>query len=381
MLPYGRHAIDDDDLRAVDVVLRGDWLTTGPTVEAFERSLVDVTGAPFAVALNSGTAALHAAVDLLDLGPGDEVIVPSLTFVATANAVVYCQGRPVFAEVSPATMTLDPADVRRRITSRTRAIVVVHFAGLVADLAPIVAIADQHGLRVIEDAAHALGARRDGAGMASRSDLATFSFHPVKHITTLEGGAVTARSSTDADRMRRFRNHGLSSDVRARERERTWRYDMVQLGFNYRLSDVGAALGISQLRKLDENLRRRRTLAAAYRAALAGIGGLELQTVDRGDEHAWHIFPVLLKLDRLRVDRDVILRALRSENIGANVHYAPVHLQPYYRELLGSAPGDLPVTEDVAQRLITLPLFPAMTDRDLKDVIAALRRILDWYAA
>ncbi len=381
MLPYGRHVVEEADIQAVGKVLRGDWLTTGPTIEAFERAIADVTGAANVVAVSSGTAALHAAVVALDLRPGDEVIVPSLTFVATANAVLYCQGRPVFAEVSPATLTVDPHDVRRRVTSRTRAIISVHYAGLGADQRSLDAIAVQHGLRVVEDAAHALGARTDGAPIGSRSDLAVFSFHPVKHITTFEGGAVAARSPLDAERLRRFRNHGISKDLRARERERTWQYEMVELGFNYRLSDVGAAMGLSQLRRIGENLARRRSLARGYRRELAGVDELELQQVDRVDEHAWHIFPVLLRLECLRVDRDAVVRALRADNIGANVHYAPVHLQPYYRRQLGTARGDLPVTEAVSERLITLPLFAGMTDADLLDVVVALKRILRWYAA
>lgn len=380
-LPYGRHTVGEDDVHAVGQVLRGDWLTTGPAIEEYERALCAVTGAPRTVTVSSGTAALHAACATLGLAPGDEVILPSLTFVASANAVVYVGGRPVFAEVRPDTFTIDPDDVERRMTPRTRAIMTVHYAGLATDLVRLRALAASRGLVLVEDAAHALGARSEEGPVGARSDLATFSFHPVKHVTTGEGGAVATTSPDRAATMRRFRNHGLSSDVREREGQGAWSYDMLDLGFNYRLSDIGAALGRSQLGSLSQSLARRRALARTYRSALADVPELELQSVQDVDSHAWHLFVVAIKRDRLRIGRDQVVRALRAEGIGANVHYAPAHLMRYYRERFGTAAGMLPVTEDMAARLITLPLFPAMTDADLADVVTALRRCLDWYRA
>jgi perosamine synthetase len=378
-LPYGRQAITDADVAAVSAVLRGDWLTTGPAVGEFEQGLADVTGAADVVAVSSGTAALHAACATLDLQSGDEVILPSLTFAASANAVLYVGGTPVFAEIDPTTFLLDPADVARRVTPRTRAIMVVHYAGLPADPQPLGELARGHGLAVIEDAAHALGARQAGGPVGAASELATFSFHPVKHVTTAEGGAIVTSSTKHAERLRRFRNHGLSSDVRTREAQNTWQYDLVELGFNYRLSDVGAALGISQLSRLPANLARRRALARLYRESLADVSELQPQRVADIDAHAWHLFPVLLRDGALRIDRDGLVRALRAELIGANVHYAPVHLLTLYRQRLHTSAGMLPVTEDVCARILTLPMFPAMTDDDHASVIRALRRIVDWY--
>ena len=377
-LPYGRHTVTPDDIDAVSAVLRGEWLTTGPNIDAFEAKLREGTGAADVVAVSSGTAALHVACATLDLGVGDEVILPSLTFAASANAVLYVGGKPVFAEVDPHTFALDPADVARRITPRTRAVMVVHYAGLAVDLAPFAALARAHGLVVIEDAAHALGAK-DGRGtVGASSELATFSFHPVKHVTTGEGGAVATRTVERAARLRRLRNHGLDSDVRTREAEDTWHYDQVELGFNYRLSDVGAALGLSQLSRLDSNLRRRRALARMYAEAFADVPEIAPQRADHPDDHAWHLYPVLVGRG-MRIDRDGFVRALRAERIGANVHYAPVHLLALYRQRLGGVPGTLPVTEDVCARIMTLPIFPAMSDEDVRSVIDAVCRIVDFY--
>lgn len=379
MLPYGRHLVDDNDVAAVTTVLRGSWLTTGPTVDDLEAEIARRLAGAHVVAVSSGTAALHAACSTLDLAPGDEVIMPALTFVATANAVLYCGGRPVFAEISDRTFVLDATDIEHRITARTRAIAVVHYAGLATDLKPFEALAQRHGLVIVEDAAHALGAVRDGRPVGSGSEIATFSFHPVKHVTTGEGGAVATSSAERAARMRRFRNHGISTDIRSRERAGTWVTDMVDLGFNYRLSDIGAALGLSQLSRIDQILERRRALARRYMAAFAGLEVLRVQEVADIDGHAWHIFPIALELERLRIDRDGFIRALRSENIGATFHYGPVHLQPYYRERFGTRIGDLPATEDLAARLVTLPLFPGMTDADQDDVLEAVRRLAQWF--
>lgn len=377
-LPYGRHTVTEADIDAVTAVLRGDWLTTGPTIELFEATLRGAIGAAHVVAVSSGTAALHAACATLDLRPGDEVIVPALTFAASANAVLYVGGTPVFAEIDPRTFLLDPRDVAGRITARTRAIMPVHYAGLPPDLAAYEALARDQGIVILEDAAHALGATRGREAVGASSELATLSFHPVKHVTTGEGGAIATRSAARADRMRRFRNHGLSSDTRGRESRGIWDYDLLELGFNYRLTDMGAALGISQLARLDQALRRRRALARMYLEQLADVPEIVPQEVDDIDGHAWHIFSVLVG-DGLRIDRDAFVRALRAERILANVHYAPVHLLRVYRERLGGRPGMLPVTERICSRILTLPLYPAMTDDDVASVIRAIRRIVDFY--
>ncbi len=375
LLPYGRQTIEEDDVQAVVVALRSGWLTTGPRVAAFESAAARAVGAPHAVAVSSGTAALHAATFAAGVGPGDEVIVPALTFAASANAVLYQGGVPVFADVRRDTLNVDPADVATKLTGRTRAIVVVDYAGQPADLDEIAALARGRGLVLIEDAAHALGAEYRGRRVGALADLTTFSFHPVKHVTTGEGGLVTTPSGELDARLRRFRNHGFETEY-AERHERGDEYSpMVELGYNYRLTDLQSALGLSQLGKLDQLLKRRTEIAQRYRTEFHGQPGLLLPAVLPYVRHAWHIFPVLLDLERLSADRRTILAALRAENIGVTVHYAPVYWHPYY-EKRGYRRGLCPSAEWAFERLLTLPLFPAMTDEDADDVLAAVRKVL-----
>jgi perosamine synthetase len=377
-LPYGRHTITEVDVAAVAQALRDNWITGGPRVAEFESALAARVGAAHGVAVSSGTAALHVAAFAAGLGPGAEAIVPPLTFAATANAVRYLGATPVFADVRPDTLTLDPERVAEKLTPRTRAIVGVDFAGLPCDWEGLQALGERTGARLIDDAAHALGARYRGRPLGAAADLTTLSFHPVKHLTTGEGGMVTTDDAGLAERARRFRNHGITTDASERFSRGEWHYEMVDLGFNYRLTDVQCALGLSQLRRLDEALARRRAIATRYRAVLAGTPGLALQALPEGSEHAWHIFPVLLDLDRLAGDRRAIFAALRAEGIGVNVHYIPVYWHPYYQRL-GYAKGLCPVAETVYERLITLPLFPAMTDADVDDVLTAVGKVIDHF--
>jgi perosamine synthetase len=381
MLPYGRQTIGDDDIAAVVETLRSDWLTTGPKVGEFERAFAAYTGAAEAVAVTNGTAALHAAMAALNIGPGDEVIVPPMTFAASANCVVYQGGTPVFADVDAGTLLIDPAEVERQISPRTRAIVAVDYAGQPCDYDALQAIADEHGLALVADACHALGARDRGRPAGTLADLSTFSLHPVKHITTGEGGVITTNDPELAARMRVFRNHGITSDHRQREQQGSWFYEMTDLGYNYRLTDVQCALGTSQLAKLDGWLARRREIAARYDRAFAEMPGIQPLGVRADIQHAYHLYPILLELDHLSADRATIFVALRAEGIGCNVHYIPVHLHPFYRRRFGTAPGLCPVAEAAYERLITLPIFPAMTDGDAGDVIAACEKVLAVYAA
>jgi perosamine synthetase len=384
LLPYGRHAVGEEDVQAVLAALRSDWLTTGPRVPAFERLVAAAAGAAHAVAVSSGTAALHAAMAAAGVGPGDEVIVPALTFAATANAAVYQGAAPVFADVRPDTLNADPASVAARLTPRTRAIVAVDYAGQPADLDQLAHLARDHGAALgrettlVEDAAHALGAEVGGRRVGAIADLTTFSFHPVKHATAGEGGAVTTDRAELAERMRRFRNHGLETSFRERDARGLEFSPMVELGFNYRLSDLQCALGASQLGRLEEGLKRRAEIAQRYRAELAGEPGLRLPAVAPDVRHAWHIFPALLDLERLTADRRGVLAALRAENVGAAVHYVPVYWHPFYARR-GYARGLCPVAEDAFARLVTLPLFPSMTDADAGDVVAAVRKVLGRY--
>ena len=378
LLPYGRHLIDDDDVAAVVATLRSGLITTGPAVAAFERAFADAVGARHAVAVSSGTAALHAAVFAAGLGDGDEAITTPLTFVATSNAVLYQGARPVFADVRPDTLTLDPAAAAAAVTPRTRALMPVHFAGQPCDVEAWERMARDRGLTLIQDAAHALGAEVGGRRLGGGAGLTVFSLHPVKHVTTGEGGVVTTDDAGLAERARRFRNHGMATDAGTRDAAgRLWA-EMVDLGFNYRLTDLQCALGVSQLGKLDRFLARREAIAERYVAALKDQPGLTLPQVVPDVRHAWHIFPVLVDTARLTARRAEIYAALRAENIGVTLHYVPAYWHPYYAAR-GYARGLCPRAEDAAERLLTLPIFPAMTEADVADVLTALARVLGHY--
>ncbi len=378
LLPYAHQVIDDTDIAAVTEALRSDWLTTGPRVPAFERELEAATGARHAVAFSSGTAALHGAAVVAGLGPGDEAITTPMTFVATANAVLYAGAMPVFADIRPDDLLISPEAVARAVGPATRAIIAVDYAGHPADYTALRAIADEAPggpLVVIADAAHSLGATLHGRAVGTLADLTVLSLHPAKILTTGEGGAVLTDRDDLAERLRRFRNHGIESELAAR---RDWTYAMVELGYNYRLTDVAAALGSAQIARLATFLARRRELAARYLERLADHPILEVPAVAPGAEPAWHFLFARLRVDRLRVDRAAVYAALRAENIGVNVHYIPVHTHPYYRERF---PGlSFPVAEAAYERLLTLPLHAGMTDADLEDVVTALDKVAATYA-
>jgi UDP-4-amino-4,6-dideoxy-N-acetyl-beta-L-altrosamine transaminase len=379
LLPYGHQSIDEADIQAVVEILRSDWLTTGPRVAEFEEAFATRTGARHAVSFSSGTAALHAAAFTAGLKAGDEAITSPLTFVATANCVLYQGAVPIFADVSPDTLNLDPEKAAARITCRTRAILPVDYAGHPADLDPVLELAERHGLVVIEDASHALGAEYKGRQVGSLSHMTVFSFHPVKHITTGEGGMVTTDNAKFAETLRRFRNHGISSDARQRQSAGQWHYEMVSLGFNYRLTDIACALGSQQLKKLEANLAQRRKIAERYTAAFREIPKLVLPAVRQNANPAWHLFPIRLDGVKLKADRAQVFRALRAENIGVNVHYIPVHRHPYYSERFGYRGGEYPVAEDAYERLISLPMFHGMSDQDVEDVIRAVDKVISHF--
>jgi perosamine synthetase len=377
MLPYAHQVIDDGDIEAVTAALRSDWLTTGPRVPAFEAELARATGAQHAVAFSSGTAALHGAVAAAGLGPGDEAVTSPMTFVASANAALYVGGEPRFADVDAGSLLIDPARVDRAITKRTKVIVPVDYSGQPADYPALRAIADMAPggrITIIADASHSLGATLDRRPVGTLADMTVLSLHPAKIMTTGEGGAVLTDRDDLAGRLRRFRNHGIATERSARP---DWTYEMVELGYNYRLTDIAAALGRAQLERLEEWLARRRRLAARYLAALAGNQLIDVPAVAHNADPAWHFMFVQLRLERLTVDRGAVYHALRAEGIGANVHYIPVHLHPYYRERF---PGlSFPVAEAAYERLLTLPLHAGMSDVDVDDVLAALDKVLTAY--
>jgi perosamine synthetase len=377
-LPYGRQSVDEADIQAVVDVLRSDWLTTGPKVEEFEEVFAAAVGARCAVAVSSGTAALHAAAFAAGLGPGHEAVTTPMTFAATSNVVLYQGARPVFVDVQPDTLNIDPDKVKAAITPRTRAILPVDFTGLPADMEEITALAQANGLVVIEDAAHALGATYHGRPVGTLADLTVFSTHPVKHITSAEGGVVTLNDPQLAARLRTFRNHGISTGPRDRHQKVSWLYEMVLLGYNYRLTDVQCALGISQIRKLPGWLDRRRAIAAQYTSAIDEMPELEAPKVAVDREPAWHLYTIRLRLERLRVGRAEIFKALRAENIGVNVLYIPVPWHPYYQGL-GYVRGAWPVAEAAYERLLSLPMFPAMSDTDVDSVLEAVDKVISHY--
>ena len=378
-LPYGRQWLDDDDVAAVVEVLRSDWLTTGPKVREFEQAFANVVGAKEAVAVNNGTAALHTAMYAADIGPGDEVIVSPMTFASSANCVVFQGGTPVFADVDPDTLLIDPTLVEAKITPRTKAIIAVDYTGQPCDYDALRAIAKRHDLILLADACHALGGSYKGRPVGSLADLNSFSFHPVKPITTGEGGMITTDDPKLAQRMRVFRNHGITTDHRQREQQGSWFYEMIDLGYNYRLTDIQCALGISQLRKLSEWVKRRQEIARCYDQVFAEIAAVEPLEVRKDVSHAYHIYMIRLDLAQLQVTRAEVFSALRAEGIGVNVHYIPVHLHPFYRERFGTRPGLCPVAEAAYERLITLPIFPQMSDDDVRDVIVAVSKVLGVY--
>ncbi len=382
-LPYGRQTIEDDDLAAVAAALRAEMLTTGPLVEAFERDFAAASGAKHAIACSSGTAALHLAALALGLGPGDAAIVPSLTFVATANMVRATGAEVIFADVDPDTGLLGPDHVAQALTrangQRVRAVFPVHLNGQLCDLAAIADVARKHELAIVEDACHALGLPDVGA--AAHGGLACFSTHPVKAIATGEGGFVTTAHDDLATRVQKLRSHGLVREKalftdRALafdgEVANPWYYEMPEIGWNYRLPDVLCALGISQLRKLDRFQQRRRAIAALYDKLLAPLAPV-LRPIPRHQPHGWHLYAVLIDFAALGTTRARFLAALRKQEIGGQVHYVPVHMQPYYRGRYGEIA--LPGASAYYARCLSIPFFPTMSDADVERVAAQLAEL------
>lgn len=374
--PYGRQCIDEHDINAVVDVLRSDWLTTGPQIPAFEEAFAKQVDARHAVAVNSGTAALHAAMNVIGIGNGDEVLVPALTFAATANCVVYQGGTPVFVDVDPDTLLIDIDDAEAKITSRTKAIVAVDYAGQPCDYNKLHALAEQFKLTLIADSCHSLGGSYQDKPVGTLAKLNTFSLHPVKPITSGEGGMITTDDGQLAERMRQFRNHGITTDHRQRERSGNCYYDMVSLGYNYRMTDLQAALGRSQLAKLSDWTRRRNEIAEHYDELLGGIEQVSSLRKQPDVRHAYHLYVIKSESPELR---DFLFTALRSAQIGVTVHYRPVHLHPYYEKTFGTKPGLCPVAEDAGTRILSLPIYPALTNDDVKNIVSIMTQCIENY--
>ena len=376
MLPYGRQWIDEEDIAAVVEVLRSDWLTTGPKVDEFERSFAETVGVKEAVAVSNGTAALHAAMYALGIGPGDEVIVPPMTFAASANCILYEGGTPVFADVDAETLLIDPNQVESKITGRTKAIIAVDYAGQACDYDALTDITHAHNIHLVDDACHALGGYYKNKPVGSLADLNTFSLHPVKHITSGEGGVITTDNSLFAEKMRRFRSHGIASDHRQRELSGSWFYEMVDLGYNYRLTDFQCALAMNQLKKLSGWVKRRQEIAKRYDVAFSDMSEITPLSVQKDVSHAYHLYVIRLNPEKIHTNRATIFKALRAEGIGVNVHYIPVHLHPFYQQKLGTKRGMCPVAEKAYEDIISIPIFPKMNDDDVNDVITAVQKVI-----
>lgn len=367
-IPYGRQSINEEDIQAVEEVLRSDFLTTGPKIEEFEQRVCDYTGAKYAVAIANGTAALHAACFAAGIGQGDEVITTPITFAASSNCVLYCGGTPVFADIRPDTYNIDPEDIERKITGRTKAIIAVHYTGQPCDMDAIYEIAKKHHLLVIEDAAHALGADYKGKRIGSLSDMTTFSFHPVKHITTGEGGMILTNDKHLYDRLKLFRSHGITRDTDLMTKnEGAWYYQQLELGYNYRITDIQCALGISQLKRLDSFVKRRRELVKRYQAAFADTEDVICPMQQEGCNSSWHLYVIQVKNRKEKFDQ------LRSAGIGVNVHYIPVYKHPYYQEH-GYQNVCCPNAEKLYEHIISLPLYADLTDEQQDYVIEQVKK-------
>ena len=378
-LPYGKQWIEDDDIQAVVNVLKGDFLTTGPAVAEFEQAVAGYVGAKYAVSFSNGTAALHGACFAAGIEQGDEVITTPMTFAASANCILYQKGIPVFADIDNATYNIDPVQIEKVITSKTKAIIPVHFTGQPVALQEIHRLAKLHNLVVIEDAAHALGAKYRRERIGGLSDMTMFSFHPVKHITSGEGGIITTNSEVYYQKLIQFRTHGITkSSNQLSDIQGPWYYEMQFLGFNYRMTDIQAILGTSQLKKIERFIDRRKQYITLYNQAFQDIPEIEIPYQHPDGESSWHLYLIRLDLEKLTVTRKEIFEALIKENIGVNVHYIPVYWMPYYQEL-GYSKGICPNAERLYEEIITLPLFPAMTTEDVNDVIDAVMKIMIRY--
>lgn len=373
MIPYGRQTIEEDDVQAVVDVLRSDYLTTGPKIAEFEKMVADYVGAKYAVAISNGTSALHAACFAAGIQAGDEVITTPLTFAASSNCVLYCGGTPVFADVDPKTYNIDPEDIRRKITDKTKAIIAVHLAGQPCDMDEIHKIAKEHDLLVIEDGAHALGSVYKGKKVGTLSDMTTFSFHPVKPITTGEGGMIVTDNEEFYQKMMLFRSHGITREENLMTRnDGPWFYQQLDLGYNYRITDIQCALGCSQMKKLDRFLARRKEIVARYNEAFADCENIITPYQLPETESGWHLYIVQVK----NCDRRKVFEALREQGIAVNVHYIPVYMHPYYQEH-GYKDVHCKNAEEIYSHIISLPLYPTLTEEEQQYVIETLKHVIN----
>lgn len=370
-IPYGRQCIEEDDIEEVVKVLRSDYVTTGPAVTEFEKTVAEYTGAKYAVAVSNGTAALHVACLAAGIKEGDEVITTPITFAASANCALYCGAKPVFADIEEDTYNIDPSKIEEKITEKTKAIIAVHFTGQPCKMDEIHAIARKHNIIVIEDAAHALGADYKGRKIGSISDMTTFSFHPVKHITTGEGGMITTNNKELYDRLVLFRSHGITRDESFLEKnEGGWYYEQLGLGYNYRITDIQCALGISQMKKIDRFVERRREIAKRYDEAFKSMEGIVTPKQEEGCNNSWHLYVIQIRNKK----RKEVFDALRNKNIGVNVHYIPVYKHPYYQKN-GYQDICCENAEAYYEKAISIPMYPLLTEDEQDYVIKTIKEL------
>ncbi|HJV65432.1 MAG TPA: DegT/DnrJ/EryC1/StrS aminotransferase family protein [Geomonas sp.] len=377
-LPFSIPTLGEEEINEVVDSLKSGWITTGPKTKRFEDAFKQYVNAPYAVPLSSATAGLHLAMLALKLNPGDEVITTPMTFAATVSMIVQGGGKPVLADIEPGTLNINVQEIRKKITPRTRAIVPVHFAGQPCDLDEIFALAKEFGLEVIEDAAHAIGTEYKGARIGSFDSISVFSFHPIKNITTGEGGMVATRNEQLAEEISLMKFHGMSREAWKRyEASGTPNYDIMMPGFKYNMMDIQAALGLHQLVKLDKFIEMRTLLANFYNEAFHDVEEIAAPVeVPYPHRHAWHLYTPLIRIEKLTIDRDQFMAELKKENIGTGLHFKAIHHHPYYREALQIAPGELPNADYASDRILSLPLFPLMTLEDAKDVVEAVKRVI-----
>ncbi|HEX5132395.1 MAG TPA: DegT/DnrJ/EryC1/StrS family aminotransferase [Candidatus Krumholzibacteria bacterium] len=380
-LPFYRAAVDERDIAAVGDALRSGWLTSGPKAVEFENRIREYTGARNAVTVSSCSEAMFLALKGLGIGPGDEVVTSPITFASTVNAILHTGATPVLADIERETIGVDPAAVRAALTPRTRALLPVHFGGQACRIEEIIALAAENSLDVVEDAAHSFGARVNGRQLGGFGRATAFSFYATKNLTSAEGGAITTDDDELAKRLRLLGYHGMSRDSWSRYSDRgSWYYEVELPGYKCNLSDLHAALGLTQLARIDELLDKRRAIAAALSAALAGCDAVEVPRERTGNWHTWHLYVIQLRLDALQIDRDAFIKALRAENIGSSVHFIPIYRHPFFQAHLPRG-AEFPVSDDYFARCISLPIFPDMTPGDVRDVAEAVTRIARYYQA
>ena len=384
VLQYGKQTIDQSDKDAILSVLdENDFLTTGPKVVEFEEKCKEYCSAKYALAVNSGTAALHCAIAALELSPLDEVIVSGISFVASANCVFYCNAIPVFCDIEENTMNIDQTKIESIITNKTKAIIAVDFAGQLCDYDKLKELCKKHNLYLSQDAAHSWGADLNNEFVGNMVDITTVSFHPVKNMTTCEGGMVFTNNEIFNERMKRFRAHGISTDFNEREKTGQLYSPMISLGYNYRMPDILCALGISQLKRLPIWIKRRNEIAETYKSEIDKLnlkfGTNIIRYLDSKFSSAYHIFVIKLNLEELTADRDTIFKAIKAEGIGVNIHYIPIHQHPFYKNNLYTDIVNLPVADNVYKSIITLPIFPIMNNDDINDVINALNKVIIYF--